>query len=76
MNGELSEVILGSDTSNLQLTVRAGYVFSAEPLGRFCLAGCCVTPGFDFKDFKLLTPEEFVTTYPQHGELVRLARSI
>ena len=74
MSGELNEVILGTDRGDLQFTVRAGHIFSAEPLGRFCLTGCSVTPGFDFKDFKLLTHEQFVTTYPQYIELARLAR--
>ncbi|MCX7115036.1 MAG: cupin domain-containing protein [Gammaproteobacteria bacterium] len=74
MSGELNEMTLGTKEGCLQFTVRAGHLFSAEPLGRFCLAGCAVTPGFDFKDFKLLTREAFVTTYPQHIELARLAR--
>lgn len=74
ISGELREVILGPKKGDLQCTVRAGHIFSAEPLGRFCVTGCAVTPGFDFKDFKILTREEFVTNYPQHKDLVRLVR--
>jgi 5'-methylthioadenosine/S-adenosylhomocysteine nucleosidase len=74
ISGELKEIILGIHRGDLQFTVRAGDIFSAEPLGRFCLTGCVVTPGFDSKDFKLFTREEFVTAYPQHIELARLAR--
>jgi len=74
VSGELNEIVLGTDEGDLQFTVKAGHIFSAEPLGRFCLTGCVVTPGFDFKDFKLLTREAFVTAYPQHIELARLSR--
>jgi predicted cupin superfamily sugar epimerase len=74
-SGQLNEVTLDSEGGDLQVTIRAGHIFSAEPLGRFCLTGCSVTPGFDFKDFKLLTHEEFVTTYPQYIELARLVRN-
>lgn len=74
ISGELNEITLGIEKGDIQFTVRAGHIFSAEPLGRFCLTGCAVTPGFDFKDFKLLNREEFVTTYPQYLDLARLAR--
>jgi predicted cupin superfamily sugar epimerase len=33
-----------------------------------------VTPGFDFKDFKLIGHKEFLGKYPQHSDLVYLAR--
>jgi predicted cupin superfamily sugar epimerase/nucleoside phosphorylase len=71
---KLNEIILDADTGHLQFTVRAGEVFSAESLGRYSLVSCIVTPGFDFKDFKLLTRQEFILKYPQYNELVRLIR--
>ena len=74
INGNLNEVVLDTEQGILQFTVRAGHLFSAEPVGRFCVTGCTVTPGFDFKDFQLITREQFLTTYPQHFELARLAR--
>lgn len=74
VNGELKEVILGVTTGLLQYTVKAGTVFSAETLGRFSLTGCMVTPGFDFKDFRLISQAEFLTKCPQHAFLARLAR--
>lgn len=35
---------------------------------------CMVTPGFDFKDFNLITPTEFQLQCPQHKKLLYLAR--
>lgn len=73
-SGNLNEIILNNDRGHLQFTVKAGEVFSAESQGRYSLVGCVVTPGFDFKDFKLLTKAEFLTCYPQHQDLIRLIR--
>ncbi len=73
-NGNIKEALLGGTGGLLQFTVKAGHIFSAESLGRYSLTGCMVTPGFDFKDFKLITRTEFLTGYPQHAILARLAR--
>ena len=70
--GDLREILLSQDI--LQFTVKAGHVFSAETLGRFSLTGCTVTPGFDFKDFKLISRFEFIEKYPRHSILARLIR--
>ncbi len=72
-SGELKEILL-SLTSTLQFTVKAGHIFSAESNGRFSLTGCVVTPGFDFKDFRLISRTEFIDKYPKYDNLARLAR--
>lgn len=72
-NGELNLIVLSSEDT-LQFTVKAGYIFSAESSGKYTLNGCVVTPGFNFKDFKLIDPVEFIERFPQHINLVRLAR--
>ena len=69
---KLEEIVLGLDT--LQYTVKAGHVFSAESMGKFSLTGCMVTPGFEFRDFRLLSRTEFCEKYPQHKGMARLAR--
>lgn len=74
ISGKLTQIILGSEQDHLQFTVRAGHLLSAEPLGRFSIMGCVVTPGFDFKDLKLFTCDEFIAKFPEHIELARLAR--
>ena len=73
-NGELKQILLGLTNGVLQLTIKAGHIFSAETLGRFSLTGCMVTPGFDFKDFKLITQREFLARCPQHAMFARLTR--
>lgn len=71
--GVLSEILLGLSGA-LQHTVKAGYIFSAESLGLYSIAGCMVTPGFEFNDFNLTTMDDFITNYSQHSNLKRLIR--
>lgn len=73
--GALQEITLGIDIGHLQLTVRAQDIFSAEPLGAFSLVSCVVTPGFDFKDFELISKQAFIQQYPKHQTLARLIRA-
>jgi predicted cupin superfamily sugar epimerase len=37
--------------------IPAGYWQAAEPIGGTVLVGCSVGPGFEFKDFELITPD-------------------
>lgn len=57
-SGTETRTRLGCDLENgdqLQYVVKAGKWFGAQPLkgSGFCLVGCQVSPGFDFKDFEL-----------------------
>jgi predicted cupin superfamily sugar epimerase len=55
-----------------QLIIPAGTIFGAylnEP-DSFTLIGCMVSPGFDFKDFKLLDKNELISQYPQYIEII------
>ena len=72
LEGHLHEVSMGHEAGYLQYTVRAGEVFCAESLGAYSLVSCVVTPGFDFKDFHLLTSAMFLSQYPQYHALARL----
>ncbi len=61
----------------LQAVVPAGCWFGAtlEIPDTWVLAGCVVSPGFDFRDFELATRDELLRLYPMHRELiVRLIR--
>lgn len=44
---------------------------SVEAGGDYGLAGCMVSPGFDFADFKLFTQQELLAHYPEHREIIR-----
>lgn len=60
-----------------QLVVPAGVWFGAEPTPgtAFTLAGCTVSPGFDFRDFELAESETLALQYPEQKELIgRLGR--
>ena len=73
--GGYSEVRLGADPDAgevLQAVVKAGRWFASrlsDPQS-FALAGCTVSPGFDFEDFELAKRAELVRLYPQHRELI------
>jgi len=36
----------------------------------YCLVGCTVSPGFDFRDFELARRAELALAYPEHRELI------
>lgn len=60
-----------------QYYVPGGYWFASEVAegGEFSLAGCTVSPGFDFADFELPSREKMTTLFPQHREIIeRLTR--
>lgn len=62
---------------NFQVLVPAGCWFAAECANgsEFCLAGCTMSPGFNFADFELAKAAELAAQYPQHAELAqRLCR--
>ena len=42
----------------------------------FALVGCTVAPGFDFADFEMGAPDDLLSQYPQHADIIReLTRS-
>ena len=60
-----------------QFVVPAGYWFASEVKeeSSYSLAGCTVSPGFDFRDFELANRDELSNQFPQHREVIsRLTR--
>ena len=51
--------------------VPSGNIFGAEALGDFTLVSCAVSPGFDFKDFTLMTTSDLLQRYPEHASLIK-----
>lgn len=75
-DGELDTVVLGDDDDlnwSLQVTVPAGCWFSASVMeeNSFCLVGCSVSPGFEFKDFELGDRGDLMNQFPQHRDLIK-----
>lgn len=75
------QVILGPDITrgqHLQFVVEAGTWFASEVVdpGSYALAGCTVSPGFDFQDFEMASATDLQALYPAHRDLIeRLTRS-
>lgn len=55
-----------------QFVVPANTWFASEPAPRssFSLAGCTVSPGFDFADFEIADKEILLPTFPQHADII------
>jgi predicted cupin superfamily sugar epimerase len=73
--GELEIMKLGqelNDGRQIQGVVKAGSWFAAEVIdsNSFALAGCTVSPGFDFADFELASRQQLLNLFPQHETLI------
>ena len=73
--GNSSTKVLGPHPSLqqvLQLAIPAGTIFGCYPAEQhsFTLAGCMVSPGFDFEDFEILSREYLLGKYPREHELI------
>jgi hypothetical protein len=74
--GDLKKHMLGLDADKGEMPViiiRSGNWFCAEVVGEdsYTLAGCTVSPGFDFADFELAVKEKLISEYPQHEQFIR-----
>ncbi|MBL0225114.1 MAG: cupin domain-containing protein [Geobacteraceae bacterium] len=73
-DGNYQAFHLGTDSASgerYQAVVPAGCWFGAELTGtQFALAGCTVSPGFDFADFEMADRLQLSASYPQHAELI------
>lgn len=76
-SGEYSEQLVGSNLEkeeSFQFVVPAGVWFGAEVAegGEYSLAGCTVSPGFDFKDFEMADKAQMVSKFPNHRSFLEL----
>lgn len=74
-NGTLNEHLLGNNPENnesFQCVIKAGNWFASRPASgsEYSLAGCTVSPGFDFDDFELAERKELSEAFPQHALLI------
>ncbi|NLW47408.1 MAG: cupin domain-containing protein [Firmicutes bacterium] len=73
--GDLSRYILGLDldqNEQPQLIIPAGSIFGASvnDSDSYSLVSCMVTPGFDFRDFELLSKNQLIKDYSQYQEII------
>lgn len=54
-----------------QVLVPKGFIFGSAMNNKgYALVGCMVSPGFDFKDFKLHSRKELLELYPKHVDII------
>jgi len=75
-NGIKREVLLGNKLEQgelPQVIINKNSWFGAELLNKssFCLIGCTVSPGFEFKDFELGEREKLLKLFPQHENIIK-----
>lgn len=77
IDGDLTMFRLGPNPEEgdaLQIVIPANTWFGAKVLspGAFTLAGCTVSPGFDFADFETASRPTLLRQYPQLTEVITL----
>jgi predicted cupin superfamily sugar epimerase len=72
-NDRLSKIRLGTGAkARPQLLVsKESWMAASIGSGRYCLVGCTVSPGFDFRDWELGKREELLKRYPQYKSTIR-----
>ena len=71
--GDLTIKKLGKKKDcELQIAIEKQNWFAAEIEDKksFAIFGCTVSPGFDFKDFKLGSRNQLIERFPQHKQLI------
>ena len=74
-SGNYTKHIIGKDVCNgqsPQLIVPGNHWFAAAVINKddYSLAGCTVSPGFDFEDFTLPKRAELLAKFPQHQQII------
>jgi hypothetical protein len=78
--GNYNRFILGAsleEGTEFQVMMPVGVWFAAEPAPGtdFTLAGCTVSPAFDFRDFEMAKKDSLSEQFPQHRQIIeRLCR--
>ena len=74
-DGDLKSKRIGTDLEagdSLQVIIPNGTWFAAEVVAEeFILAGCSVSPGFEFEDFELADRQALTSAYPEHKTLIQ-----
>jgi predicted cupin superfamily sugar epimerase len=72
-NGELSEIKMGKRRGEApQVAIKANTWLAASLKDKksYCLLGCTVSPGFDYRDWELGRRNELLKMYPQHTKII------
>jgi uncharacterized protein len=74
-DSKLTEIRLGPNTyknETFQTVINAGSWFAASLVDHnsYCLVGCTVSPGFDYRDWELGSVEMLTRIYPKHKSII------
>lgn len=72
VDGKLSKIKMGKGKGEMpQFTIKANTWFAASLNDKpYCLLGCTVSPGFDYRDWELGRRDELVRMYPRHKKII------
>lgn len=70
-DGKLSRTKIGRGGTP-QAAIKAGTWFAAalDSKRSYCLLGCTMSPGFDYRDWELARRDELIKTYSQHKKII------
>jgi predicted cupin superfamily sugar epimerase len=81
-NGRLNNLVLGPNFNEgemFQAIVKSGCWFAASVNEKksYSLVGCTVSPGFDYRDWKIGNRKRLIEMYPQHKKIIlKYTRSV
>jgi predicted cupin superfamily sugar epimerase len=73
INSKLLKIKIGKGKDELpQFMIKANTWFAASLYDRrsYCLLGCTVSPGFDYRDWELGRHDELVMMHPHHKKII------
>ena len=69
-DGKLSKIKIGASTPQIMIKANTWFAASLASKRSYCLLGCTVSPGFDYRDWELGKKSELAKTYPQHRKII------
>jgi predicted cupin superfamily sugar epimerase len=72
-NGKLSRLFLGTKRRGRpqQVISKNSWMAASVGSGGYCLVGCTVSPGFDFRDWELGKRSDLLSQFPQYRSIIR-----
>jgi predicted cupin superfamily sugar epimerase len=65
------KIILGGVKRQYTISYGTWFAVSVDEPDKFSLAGCTVSPGFDFDDFEMGKLNNLLSEFPEHQALIR-----
>lgn len=75
-NGGIEQILIGPDFDKgerYQVIIKSDRWFAASinDVNSYSLVGCTVSPGFDYRDWKLGDRRKLLAKYPQHRRIIK-----